>query len=209
SDVQVPQDAGFRAPLHVLRPSTLLETVPALRPLHPGPATATRWQDSLWLGLVANRLSRLADEAPACFDDGFELPDAATLGYLVLGPLVHDFVAWTARLALQNGHRDLLFLAREGWLLEQCYRRLAATGPRLHDTRGHYFHASRRATGLASLHAGDDLARLFAGSFTGTLADLLRARLGTDAAALAQARGLDRGMAYLPGMEADIARRLQ
>src|SRR5690606_31021573 len=33
SDVQVPQDAGFRAPLHVLRPSTLLETVPALRPL--------------------------------------------------------------------------------------------------------------------------------------------------------------------------------
>src|SRR5690606_23892600 len=54
SDVQIPLDAGFRAPLHVLRPSTLLQTVPALRPLHPGPAPASRWEDSLWLGLVAN-----------------------------------------------------------------------------------------------------------------------------------------------------------
>ncbi|MDQ2701776.1 MAG: polysaccharide biosynthesis protein [Pseudomonadota bacterium] len=209
SDVQAPQDLGFRAPLHVLRPSSLLETVPALRPLHPGAAAGTRWQDSLWLGLVANRLSRLADESPACFDAGFVVPDAATLGYISLGPLVHDFVAWTAREALQAGHRDLLFLAREGWLLEQCFRRLAATTPSLDGLRGHYFLASRRATGLASLHAGDDLARLFAGTYTGPLAGLLRARLGEAAAAVAATQGLDRGMAYLPGMQAGIAQRLQ
>lgn len=214
SDVQLPQDLGFRPPLHVLRPASLLETVPALRPLHPGAAAGIRWQDSLWLGLVANRLSRLADESPDCFSTGFVLPDAATLGYIAVGPLVHDFVAWVAREALHGGNSDLLFLAREGWLLEQCFNRLAATTPRLQNVRGHYFLASRRATGLASLgagddHAGDNLARLFAGTFTGPLADLLRARLGVEAAALAETRGLDRGMAYLPGMSDDIAQRLQ
>jgi len=209
SDVQVPQDLGFRPPLYLLRPASLLQTVPALRPLSRGAGAGTRWQDSLWLGLVANRLSALADAAPGCFDKGFELPDARTLGYVVLGPLLHDFVAWAARAALHGPHRDVLFLAREGWLLEQCFRRMAATTPRLHPVRAHYFLASRRATGLASLQPGDDLARLFAGTFTGPVSGLLRARLGADAAALAQAHGVDHGMAYLPGMETEIARRLQ
>lgn len=208
SDIQIPQDFGFRPPLHVLRPASLLEAVPALRPLHPGAATNTRWQDSLWLGLIANRLSRLADEAPACFSDGFTILDAETLGYVVLGPLVHDFVAWVARNALQRGDRDLLFMAREGWLLEGCFKRLAMTTGRLQNLNGHYFLASRRATGLPSLRTDDDLSCLFSGTFSGPLAALLHARLGADAAALVKAHGLDHGMAFLPGMETDIARRL-
>lgn len=208
SDVQVPQDMGFRPPLHVLRPSALLELVPPLRPLHPGAATAIAWQDSLWLGLVANRLSRLADTAPGCFGDDFVVPDAGTLGYIALGPLLHDFVAWCAREALAAGSGDLLFLAREGWLFERCYARLAASTPRLADLRGHYFLASRRATGLASLREGDDLARLFGGTWSGPLAGLVRARLGETAAALARARGLDEGEAFLPEMRDAIARRL-
>ncbi len=210
SDVQRPLDLGFHPPLHVLRPAMLLELVPALRPLVPGPAGALAWQDSLWLGLVANRLSRVADSDPGCFRDGdtFVVPDAETLGYAVLGPLLHDFVAWTAREALRDGSRDLLFLAREGWLFERCFRRLAASAPRLQGVRGQYFLASRRATGLPSVRDEDDLARLLSGSFTGTLAALLRARLGDEAARLAAAHGLDGGMAFLPEMRDEIVGRL-
>jgi FMN phosphatase YigB (HAD superfamily) len=208
SDVQVPQDLGFRPPLHVLRPAALLELVPALRALHPGPATTTAWQDSLWLGLVANRLAEIADAEPACFRDGFVVPDAGTLGYVVVGPLLHDFVAWTARDTLLRGGRDLLFLAREGWLFERCFRRLAETTGRLRGVHGRYFLASRRATGLAGLREGDDLARLFGGTYSGPLAALLRSRLGMAAAELARDRGLDGGDAFLPEMRDAIAQRL-
>lgn len=210
SDVQRPLDLGFHPPLHVPGPAALLQLVPALRPLHPGPAAQVAWQDSLWLGLVANRLSCIADADPACFrdDDSFVVPDAETLGYVVLGPLLHDFVAWTAREALRTGTRELWFLAREGWLFEQCFQRLAASSPRLQGVRGWYFLASRRATGLAGVREAGDLARLFAGSFTGTFAALLEARLGTEAAEAARAHGIDGTMVFLPEMQDEVARRL-
>lgn len=209
SDVQVPQALGFRPPLHVLRPAALLECVPALRALSPGPASTTAWQDSLWLGLVANRLSQVADMDPGCFRDGFVVPDAGVLGYVAIGPLLHDFIAWTARRALRRpGSGDLLFLAREGWLFERCFARLAETTDRLGGLRGHYFLASRRATGLASLRAGDDLARAFGGTYSGPVATLLEARLGAAAAGLAHARGLDSGDAFLPEMRDALVHRL-
>lgn len=210
SDVQRPLDLGFHAPLHVPGPAALLQLVPALRPLHPGPAAQVAWQDSLWLGLVANRLSRIADADPACFrdDDTFVVPDAETLGYVVLGPLLHDFVAWTAREALRAGTRDLWFLAREGWLFEQCFQRLAASTQRLRGVRGRYFLASRRATGLAGVREAADLPRLFSGSFNGTLAALLEARLGTEAAKAARAHGIEGDTVFLPEMQDEVARRL-
>lgn len=207
SDVQIPQDLGFRPPLHVLRPAALLELVPALRPLSPGAASDTSWQDSLWLGLVANRLSRAADADPACFRDAFVVPDPGLFGYVAIGPLLHDFVAWVARAASQRGGA-LLFLAREGWLFERCYARLAETTGRLNGVRGRYFLASRRATGLASLHDAGDLPRLLGGTYAGPLAALLQSRLGTAAAGLARAHGLDGGDAFLPEMRDTIAHRL-
>ena len=54
ADVQMPQLAGLLTPVHVLRPSALLDVVPGLRPLrHPSGAQAP-WPEQLWRGLLAN-----------------------------------------------------------------------------------------------------------------------------------------------------------
>ncbi len=210
ADIQRPQMHGMLTPVHVLRPSALLDVVPALRPLRPAQAADTAWQDQLWLGLVANHFADLVDRQPQCLLPAPRL-SPASFGYAVLGPLVFDYVAWLTRLARERGAGTLLFLAREGHLLEQVFQRLQGACPSLSSLQGSYLLTSRRASGMASLRCLDDLVPLLDSTFIGTLDDLLRARLGEAAADAAAAElgtaGVRRDV-YLPEMREEIVQWL-
>ncbi|WAC63043.1 polysaccharide biosynthesis protein [Pseudoxanthomonas sp. SL93] len=176
ADVHKPLAHGLMQPIHVLRPNALVQAVPALRSLQL--TTSASWQDQLWVGLVARRLTRLADENPRCFGISLEIQDPELAGYLVLGPLLVDYLAWLARHALSTEAEKIVFLSREGYLLKRGYEQMRLFVPSLDRAEGIYLLASRRSTGMASLQSADDVTTLLQGSYEGSLHDLLVARMG-------------------------------
>jgi len=185
SDVQLPQALGFIHPVHVLRSSALLDVVPALRSLRPKPAQLDRWQDQLWLGLVANHFNELADRHPHAFGQQLAIEAPETLGYTMLGPLLLDYSTWLARLAQEHDARRILFLSREGYLLQRAFRKLQLASPSIGSIQAQYLLVSRRGMNTPSLRDIEDLAEIFAAPYTGPLENLLSARLGTRVAAVA------------------------
>jgi FMN phosphatase YigB (HAD superfamily) len=213
ADVQLPQAAGFIHPVHVLRPQALLSVVPALRGLRPRQEQRKRWQDQLWLGLVANRLTELGDERPESLRHGLTLAEPDAFGYVVMGPLLLDYTTWLHRTAMATGHRHILFLSREGHLLHRLHQQLKAAVPGiLEGVEGTYLLASRRGVATPALRGVDDLAHILASPYTGPLGDLLEARLGERIAAATAARLGGAAMAatvYLPEMKERIVEQLR
>lgn len=180
SDIQLPQRAGLINPVHVLRPVALFDMVPALRTLRHRSAAQAPWPEQLWRGLLANRLTYLADTAPYRVYPTPQLA-AEDAGYCVLGPILLDFLLTTAATARRRDVGSILLLAREGHLLQQAWTLLAKVHPGMQALRTEYFLASRRSTALPALAADADLSAVLAGSFNGSMRQLLVARLGTQA----------------------------
>ncbi|MDR7135203.1 FMN phosphatase YigB (HAD superfamily) [Lysobacter niastensis] len=207
SDKQIPHDLGFLPPVHVLRPSSLLEVVPALRLLRPTAEQAARWPEQLWLGLLANRFSQLADLAPDAFSDTIRLDEPEMLGYAVFGPLILDYLTWTTRLALEQGAEKILFLSREGYLLHQAFKALQPYIPAAASLEGTYLLASRRAVGTATLRSIDDVDHILGGTFTGSLHQLVSARMGqqiAEAVTVVLGEEAARTEVFLPEMRAAV-----
>lgn len=212
ADIQAPQERGFMPPVHVLRPQALLQVVPALRALHPPTTTDTHWADDLWLGLIANRLTVLADGHPEAFRGTLTLDGPETFGYVVLGPLLADYLTWLGRQALEHDIEHIAFLSREGYLLERLYRHLQQAVPALRTIKDSYLLASRRGLGTPSIRRFEDIDQLLGNTYTGTLHDLVEARLGTaTATAVDNVLGREnmRAEVYLPDMRQAIMQRLQ
>lgn len=209
SDVQLPQQAGLPAPTHVLRPSALFDIIPGLRVLRHPQGMHAPWQEQLWRGLLANRFAAIADTTPRHLT-GAPTLDAATLGYVVLGPLVLDFLLAAIDLARDKGVATLLFLSREGYLLQRAFARLQDFHVRARELTGRYFLASRRGTLLPSLFDEQDMVRVVEGSFNGSFDALLTARLGDEAGRLVQVHAPARAAqdVYLPEMSDEVARWL-
>jgi FMN phosphatase YigB (HAD superfamily) len=211
SDIQLPFALGFVPPVHVLRTHALLDVVPALRPLRPTQAQLASWPNQLWLGLVGNRLLELADRDPGAFDAGLFIEDPQTLGYAVLGPLVLDYLTWMTRLASTAKADAILFLSREGFLLKKAYDILCRAVPG-EMPRSVYLLASRRGVGTPSLRLFSDVDQLLGGTYTGSLHDLLSARMGTAIAELGMARLGSVAMGrevYLPEMRSRVIQMLE
>ena len=205
SDIQMPQLAGLLTPVHVIRPSALFDVVPALRILRHPQGGSAPWSEQLWRGLLANRFAAVADATPRRLL-GAPTLDAELLGYTVLGPLVLDFLLGAVNVAQAKGVRTLLFLSREGYLLQQAFTRLQRTHPAAATMSGKYFLASRRATLLPSLFAQPDLARVVQSNFNGSFESLLRARLGDEAADIVRASTPQRmdHEVFLPEMSEEV-----
>lgn len=209
ADIQMPQLSGLLPPVHVLRPSALLDVVPGLRPLRHPQGSRAPWPEQLWRGLLANRFAAIADTSPRQLL-GAPTLDASTLGYTVLGPLVLDFLLAATRVARENGIGTLLFLSREGHLLHEGFVRIQRAHAAAAGISGSYFLASRRATLLPSLVAEQDLSRVVQSTFNGTFEALLRARLGEAAVEAVRAHAPDRmeHAVFLPEMADEVVRWL-
>lgn len=182
ADIQMPQLAKMLAPVHVLRPSALLDVIPALRPLRHPDSTAATWPEQLWRGLLANRFADISDAEPARLHGRPKL-GAVDVGYLVLGPLLLDFLLSLVRTAQVHDIRNILFLSREGHLLHRAFIGLQSAHPQARQFNTHYFLASRRATTLPALQGVSDACLLLEGTFNGSLRQLLEVRLGEPAVA--------------------------
>lgn len=212
ADIQMPHDLGYAMPVHVMRPPVLFDAIPQLRVLRPRGGSHAPWQEQLWLGLLANHFTGIADSEPATLLRGEILKTPETVGYAVLGPLVMDYLAWLSRLSLEHDSMRLLFLSREGHLLDRAFSLLRKADPALSNIQHTYLFASRRGVGTPSLHGFQDLEELLGSSFEGSLMELLTVRLGIDTASRVRERlgseVLQRPV-YLPEMRDQIIEQLR
>jgi hypothetical protein len=124
-DVQTALLSKLRVPVHVMRPLALFELTPEGRALLDG-WRPTRWQDDLWVALVANCAVFAADREPYLARDGGLFDDPERFGYAVLGPLVFGFLASVARRAAVDGVASLEFIGREALGLSEAWDRIAS-----------------------------------------------------------------------------------
>ncbi len=180
SDVQILVDGGWSPPVHVMRPLAVLDTLPGGKEIVDLLHAPCAWPRELILGLIANRICARLDREPARYGEVFS--DPADFGYSLIGPIMLSFMVWLLRSARQHRVKKLLFLSREGWMLEQLYRRMRdhpafqSLAAGLPDAA--YVYASRSFAGSAALRGRQDLPLLLQAHFDGTLAQLLNARFG-------------------------------
>lgn len=179
SDVQVLVDRGFPHPVHLMRPAALLGVLPGGQALIRNFRRRPSWRNELLLGLVANRVSFALGRGG---DPRRPFADPHLFGYGILGPIVLAFMTWLIRQARRDRVTSLGFLSREGWLLEQVYRRMRAH-PALAGLAdalppGRYVYCSRSVFGLAGVRQERDLDIFLSSHYAGTLRQFLTARLG-------------------------------
>jgi FMN phosphatase YigB (HAD superfamily) len=101
------------------------------------------------------------------------LSDAEGFGRYVVGPIALAFAMWARVQAAEHDRDELWFVARDGWLLDEVYRRLASVVPGT-STPSRYV-LSSRVSMIGAAHGDVIDADLILGTreFRGTFAELL------------------------------------
>lgn len=127
--------------------------------------------DRLKLGLFASLLLR----DPFCFEtwsDRISVADSYALGYLFFAPLISDFVFWLRRRLREEGFSQILFSARDGYLLGRLFREIEP------EIEARYFLTSRASAVRAGIFDAVDLAYVDSMNYFGTLDENTSARFG-------------------------------
>lgn len=133
-------------------------------------------EESFYLGLLIN-VSLF--NSPFCVrDGGIVRVQPFETGYAVFGPVMAAFCCYLIQSTKKT--EKLLFLAREGKLLQKYYR-LFCKNAGVAEAENEYFYGSRRAVGMASLfNDADALSMLLnsTGGYSGRIDRLFYARFG-------------------------------
>lgn len=102
------------------------------------------------------------------------IPDAGDIGYLFCGSMITDFILWLKERVKQENFGQVLFCARDGYLLGRLYRKSDA------QTKSIYFLASRAAAIRAGMENDEDIAYVDSMKYFGTPEDALKTRFGIE-----------------------------
>lgn len=106
-----------------------------------------------------------------------DIKEYDTMGYSAFGPLFAAFSLWLNRVTDKDDF--LLFLAREGYIFEDFYRRIYDGTPET-KRKTAYFLASRRAVSVAAVRSEGEVSSILAQYYRGSLSNLLKSRLGAE-----------------------------
>lgn len=106
--------------------------------------------------LLAHVARTLYDAPDAALPRSLFGGDPYRLGVQGFGPLLLGFAKWLVETAIANGYERLFFLARDGRVMMDAYRIVAAAYPGAPTAT--YLLCSRRAANVASIHTAADLA---------------------------------------------------
>ena len=99
-------------------------------------------------------------------------------GYCFIGPVVCDYMSWAVRRAKEQGIKQILFLAREGYLFEKIFDIMKQNFQELSEISGKYLYTSRRSAMVASLKDESDIREALNVYYEGSLKGLLEGRFG-------------------------------
>ena len=180
SDIQILVDKNFLNPVHIFRPVVFLDNIKGGRSIVSVFRNRRTWQNELMLGLIANKVTQRLDRNPFNHETVFQ--DPYLFGYAVTGPIVFSFMAWLIKKVIEKNHSVLLFLSREGWVLNVLYNKiithLCMAESELNLPEGRYFYCSRTFMGLAAIDKPDDLNLLLSSHYSGTFEKLLTGKFG-------------------------------
>lgn len=131
------------------------------------------WNKRFRVGLFAARVFN----NPFQFEQGngvISVPCAKDAGYLFFAPVLADFVIWLKQQLSKRGIRQILFAARDGFLLKKMFDQ-CCTG--IHSF---YFLTSRTASVRAGVETEQDLCVIEQMYFSGSVKEQLLSRFGLD-----------------------------
>ncbi len=125
------------------------------------------------LGLFAAKLFNSpfqfeTEEKRLCIDSAFDL------GYLLMAPVITDFVIWFAGKAQSENLSNIWFGARDGYLIKILYDQLVG------ENKSVYFLTSRTAAVRAGVENIEDIRRVAEMKFSGTVKEQLKERFGIE-----------------------------
>lgn len=174
SDIQILGDQGKETFL-ILNPITefkLSRTYNGLKKY-----IDTTVENSIMLGMIVN--GGLYNSPFSIQVENAEplINDEKQIGYIAFGAMFTKFIIDVQ----QKFESDdiLLYLAREGYLLEQLHNIFYEVTKR-EPIKGVYFLSSRRAATVAAMESEDDLRDIIKQYYEGELSNLLRSRLGIE-----------------------------
>lgn len=97
---------------------------------------------------------------------------AFDLGYLFFAPVITDFVFWLNQKMREENIRQILFCARDGYLIERLYKQLDE------KTNAVYFLTSRTSAIRAGMDSEKDIAYVDSMKFFGSVEENTRVRFG-------------------------------
>lgn len=132
------------------------------------------FSDQIKTGLVVSKLFA----SPFQFESqdlSIQLDSAKKIGYAICGPMIMDFLLWFKESVEKNQMRNILFCARDGYLLQELYRKLVPENSKCKDV---YFLTSRISAIRAGIKDESDIAYVDSMKFFGSKEESLLTRFG-------------------------------
>lgn len=129
--------------------------------------------DRVKIGLF---LARIFND-PFWFEDEerrLSVRDASDIGYLFCGAMISDFTLWMKECVDKQGYDQMLFGARDGYLVGRLFRMADAT------KASYYFLSSRTAAIRAGMDSQEDIDYVDSMKYFGSPEDALRVRFGIE-----------------------------
>ena len=173
SDVKLASDNKFSY-YHVMAGNTLLEFSPLFSLIN----SNCRQQigNNVIMGLLVAK--KFNDPFALNPDSGkFTIKDPLQFGYTFIAPVILYFMQWLIQALQRDKVSNVLFLAREGYLLTKVYD-LIQTYTEQNIPEACYFLTSRRASSFASLKQSEDVDDVIRKHYEGDLYGLALNRFG-------------------------------
>ncbi|MDU1138058.1 hypothetical protein [Enterocloster bolteae] len=90
-------------------------------------------------------------------DGRVKVDDIYSLGYMFVGPLITKFIVWLAGQMRECDYDEILFSARDGYLIQRLYDRYLEKHGISDAPKGIYFRSSRHAAVCASMQTEEDI----------------------------------------------------
>jgi len=137
-------------------------------------------EDSMLVGVLVSHLFN-SPFALAHSEGKFIFRSFKTFGYVCFGPVIYRYLLWLISESKQNKTKEILFFARDGFLLKKFYTQMIDSLNIVDMPEGIYFKTSRRTVTVASIKTKGDIYKLAKLSFSGTLSQFLNKRFGINA----------------------------
>ena len=134
---------------------------------------AENLSDRIKIGLFSARLFN----DPFSFeknDHRVTISSSYDIGYLICAPIITDFIFWLRRKCEALNIRQILFCARDGYLIGRLYQKIDK------ESKSVYFLVSRTAAIRTGIENLEDIAYVEDMKYSGSEEDCLRVRFGVD-----------------------------
>lgn len=181
SDVQLPGDRKFGV-YHIMSAINLLSQFTFGKNLLENIGRDMSLYAGIFLGMVLAK--KLHDPFQLCNEltggeDRLIVKDFRELGYWFYGTPILTFMLWLIQKSRDDGVKRIFFLARDGYFLQPLYE-FVTQRVKAETLSNNYFHASRRAVTVASMHTLDDAKALMKLRFHGTTRKFFGERFGLE-----------------------------